>query len=126
MEELLYSSNNTLIILLPPTSTALINRNNAQQFFESGNYQEYHSGNTNFSTTRFSYYDFYGINIQGFKCDKNIGGINISILFTEASYTQYFKEEHWRRVVGIIVQGGEWQFQGFPFENITLLFSLIR
>lgn len=57
-----------------------------------------------------------------------ISGRTIKFRVVESSYTTKFTTSDWISVVCVIlnIKGGQWQFNGYPFESFVDLFMTMK
>lgn len=98
----------TPIIIVPANPRSLINLQNVQHLLEKG---EYCMPNPAIWASR----------PREVKVTKKIAGKDVE--FRVVDSTQKFSHDDWKCAVACIVDGKEWQFKGWPFENYSALFK---
>lgn len=96
------------IILVPSNPRSTINLTNVEHLLIGG---EYHSYNPEAWTSR----------NRKMEITRKIGGRDVTFRIVDS--THKFTKDDWHCVVACIVDGKEWQFKGWPFENYGALFK---
>jgi len=106
---------NNPIILVPCNKNAPVNLLNVQDLFQHGVFKEPDDEKVRFfESTRPEY-----VNVT-----RNIGQ-NVWT-FEIRDSAKNFNKAQWLRTVCIITDGSDWQFKGYPFEDIVDMFTTIK
>ncbi|CAE8679449.1 unnamed protein product [Polarella glacialis] len=103
------------IILVPCNKNSPVNILNAQQLLQDGVYDKLDQEKAHF---------FDSTRPEAVEVVRNIR--DKKWRFEVRDSAKGFKKEHWHRVVAVITDGADWQFKGWPFENIVDLFTSIK
>lgn len=106
---------NVPILLVPCNKNAPINMLNAQEFLQDGRYVPPNKERVNF---------FESTRPEFVQVQRNIN--NKLWTFEVRDSVKTFTKTQWLRTVMVIADGNEWQFKGWPFENVVDLFGTIR
>lgn len=106
---------NKPIIMVPCNKNAPVNLLTAQQLLQDGVYTHVEKGKHQF---------FESMRSELVEIVRNVQGRMWT--FEVRDSTKGFTKSHWLRVVAVISDGSDWQFKGWPFENIVDMFATVR
>jgi len=114
-ENLIADETRYPIILVPCNKNAPVNMLNVQRLLQDGIFEQP-------SKERLMFFE--STRAETVRVCRNIGGKMWT--FDVHDTTKGFTKAQWLRTVLCITDGNEWQFKGWPFENIVDLFTSIR
>eukprot|EP00933_Yihiella_yeosuensis_P074808 TRINITY_DN83866_c0_g1_i1.p1 TRINITY_DN83866_c0_g1~~TRINITY_DN83866_c0_g1_i1.p1 ORF type:complete len:440 (-),score=73.08 TRINITY_DN83866_c0_g1_i1:84-1403(-) len=109
------SKENLPIILVPCNKNATVNLLNVQALLQDGRYDKLDDEKVKF---------FESTRAESVEIARNMKGHQWT--FQVRDSTKGFTKAQWLRVVAVITDGHDWQFKGWPFENIVDMFTSVR
>lgn len=106
---------NLPIVLVPCNKNAPVNLLNVRELLQDGTWSKPDAEHTKF---------FESTRQAQVQVTRHIGGKRWT--FEVHDTTKNFTKEQWLRTVLVITDGNEWQFKGWPFENVVDLFCTMR
>jgi len=100
------------IIMVPCNKNAPVNLLNAHEFLQNGNYHRPDREHLRF---------FESTRPESVEVSRNING-KVWTFEVRDNATRFTKAQ-WKRCIGVIIDGSDWQFKGWPFESTVDIFT---